>query len=736
MKAPSASFLSREQDRGKIILDLTIVLVICLLLTASSFIYSALKNRDDSRYLALASEQQLLSQRIAIDAIEAAQGNTESLARIQSFVERFETALETLRSGSDTENLPPLDANLQPSVEAVSASWDRTRDNLQVIIDGQSVAKSVNSLVDELNELVPQLLAQSDEVVTLLVQNEADREQLYVASRQLMLIQRVSQNLLRVTSGESGAATAADMFGRDAALYGRVLDGLLNGSRLLQIERVADAEIREALEQVATTFGEFSQDVGKVLALSPDLFSLREASAEVDGIAADLLDTTSVLLDKVEKSGRRLDILFWVGVTGGVALVVTLGIIGVLLWKDAQQRITTTTEQNSRNQRAILRLLDEITDLADGDLTAHATVTEDITGAIADSVNYAIDYLRDLVATINRTAVQVTQAATETQSTATRLAEASTLQAREIAAASGSVSDMAEAMNRISDSASQSASVALQSVEIASKGADAVRTNVRGMDNIREQIQETSKRIKRLGESSQEIGDIIGLINEIADRTNILALNAAIQASTAGEAGRGFAVVADEVQRLAERASDATKQVEALVKTIQADTSEAVTSMEQSTAGVVSGAGLAENAGESLAEIESVSQRLAELIQSMSSDARAQASVANNISNNMSVIRDITVQTADGTTRTASSIGELTKLSAGLRETVAGFKLPEEMMADAESARSAAADDAEPLVLNDPDDDEALDIGLADGDRGIPNRTAGGGKAPLSMASN
>jgi twitching motility protein PilJ len=734
MKSPSASFLFREQDRGKIILDLSIVLVLFLLIAAGSFIYSATEGREDARHQSLAAEQQLLSQRIAINAIEAAQGDPESLARIQSFIERFENSLATLRNGSEAEGLPRMDDALQPSVQIVVESWERARVNLQTIVDGQQVADSVNQLVSHLDDLVPQLLAQSDEVVTLLVQKEAPRDQVYVATRQLMLIQRVSNNLSRVVSGDASAATAADMFGRDAALYGRVLDGMLNGSKLLQIQRVRDAEVRERLQEVEATFKEFSQDVGKVLALSPDLFQLREATAEVDGIAADLLDATTVLLDKADKYSRRLTILFWVGVVFGVLVLATIVLIGWLLYRDAQHRIEDSNDQNSRNQRAILRLLDEITDLADGDLTAHATVTEDITGAIADSVNYAIDYLRDLVSTINRTAVQVTRAATDTQGTATRLADASSLQAREIASASGSVSDMAEAMNRMSETADQSAAVALQSVDIASKGAEAVRLNVQGMDNIREQIQETSKRIKRLGESSQEIGDIIGLINEIADRTNILALNAAIQASTAGEAGRGFAVVADEVQRLAERASDATKQVEALVKTIQADTSEAVASMEQSTAGVVSGAGLAENAGESLAEIETVSQKLAELIQNISGDARSQAMVANTIANNMGVIRDITIQTAEGTAKTASSIGNLTELSAELRETVAGFKLPEGMMG---SSNSFDDDDAG-LAISESgaeiDDDMII---IEDGDSTRNGRdSTGGGKPPLTVVSH
>ena len=351
-------------------------------------------------------------------------------------------------------------------------------------------------------------------------------------------------------------------------------------------------------------------------------------------------------------------------------------ILGFLSIRAARKREEQALENNRRNQRAILRLLDEMANLADGDLTVHATVTEEITGAIADSVNFTIDALRTLVTTINSTAAEVSSSANKTQKTANTLADASNKQAREIASASAAVTDMAESMESVTREAAESAEVALKSVEIAQKGADVVRKTIGSMESIREQIQETSKRIKRLGESSQEIGDIVGLITEIADQTNILALNAAIQASTAGDAGRGFAVVADEVQRLAERAGNATKQIEGLVNTIQADTNEAVKSMEISTSGVVSGAAMAEDAGEALKEIEDVSTELSKLIQGISDSARKQSEVANNVSLSMNVIQEITLQTSEGTEETSTSLNALNELSGELSRSVSGFKLP------------------------------------------------------------
>lgn len=339
------------------------------------------------------------------------------------------------------------------------------------------------------------------------------------------------------------------------------------------------------------------------------------------------------------------------------------------------ERARQIQEENERNQIAILRLLDELGDLADGDLTVNATVSEDFTGAIADSVNFAIDQLRQLVLVINSTADRVSQSSEETQMNAIELAEASEHQAQEIAGVSAAINEMTVSIDQVSNNAAESATVAQRSVAISYNGAEVVQRSIEGMNVIRDQIQETSKRIKRLGESSQEIGDIVGLINDIADQTNVLALNAAIQASMAGEAGRGFAVVADEVQRLAERSANATKQIETLVKTIQADTSEAVMSMESTTSEVVRGARLAKDAGEALEEVQTVSNTLADLIQNISNAAMQQAESAGHISHTMNIIQDITSQTSSGTMATARSIGELNEMAAALQESVTGFKI-------------------------------------------------------------
>nr|WP_238984769.1 methyl-accepting chemotaxis protein [Ectothiorhodospira haloalkaliphila] len=501
----------------------------------------------------------------------------------------------------------------------------------------------------------------------------AQSDRVYLAARIAMSSRDMERDLLLVEAGEGLPGSAQRL---EQGL--RRLEADINR---LQALALPDNDVAPAMtDQVSRIQGHLdslSPDLQALAGLSSSLARVSTTADQASAQAGDLLAAVGGFQEAVERHAAGLSKWVIAGYLLAALTVVTIGLLAYLFYQDAQRRLAVTTEQNRRNQRAILRLLDEMTNLAEGDLTVHATVTEDITGAIADSVNYAIDALRSLVTTINQTAMQVSTAAVKTQATALRLADASNHQAREIASASSGVTDMADSIEQVSRSAESSAEVAQKSVQIASKGALTVRKTIDGMDTIREQIQETSKRIKRLGESSQEIGDIVSLITDIADQTNILALNAAIQASSAGEAGRGFAVVADEVQRLAERSSNASKQIEALVKTIQADTKEAVISMEQSTSNVVGGAKLAFDAGDALAEIEGVSHQLADLIANISKAARQQSEVAQNISNTMNVIQEITMQTSDGTNETAVSIGNLANLASELRKSVSGFKLPE-----------------------------------------------------------
>ncbi|MCK5335074.1 MAG: type IV pili methyl-accepting chemotaxis transducer N-terminal domain-containing protein [Gammaproteobacteria bacterium] len=673
---------------SKLELGLLGVVVGTLIAAFALFFYAGSERAKVQKHLEIVANESLTSQRLSTQAIEAASGKVGSFKRLELLRNEFITNIKQLQQGDLELGVAPVPEAVINEFKSVETIWSSYQSDINVILDGLEPISKVSEYVVIINEFIPQLLAFSDEVVGILVRKNADPHQIYIASRQLMLTQRIENNLNLVLAGGEGATTAADRFGRDATLFGSVLEGMLKGFPGLNIKKVRDGEVRSKLREVAMLFTSVSDHVDAILELSPVLFEVKDASSRMELSSAALLAATQKLDLRLQAETEQLKYIDFAVIFFGIIALLAFLYFGWINVSNAKEREELALEQNRRNQRAILRLLDEMANLAEGDLTVHATVTEEITGAIADSVNYAIDALRSLVTTINVTAVQVSSSAEKTQSTAGRLADASSHQAREIASASAAITDMADSMDGVSGEASQSAEVARKSVDIAQQGATLVRNSITGMDSIREQIQETSKRIKRLGESSQEIGDIVGLITEIADQTNILALNAAIQASTAGDAGRGFAVVADEVQRLAERSSNATKQIEALVKTIQADTNEAVHSMEQSTSGVVSGGKMAEDAGEALTRIEDVSTELASLIQGISDSASQQATVATDVSNTMNVIQEITVQTSEGSAETSTSIGNLSDMANELRKSVAGFKLPD------------SGDQVETVILN------------------------------------
>ncbi|MGV5177644.1 chemotaxis chemoreceptor PilJ [Pseudomonas aeruginosa] len=678
MKKINAGNLFAGMRSSSVIAGLFIVLIVSIVLLFANFAYLNTQSNHDKQYIGHAGELRVLSQRIAKNATEAAAGKGEAFKLLKDARNDFEKRWNILVNGDESTSLPPSPEAVKPQMDVVQQDWDGLRKNADSILASEQTVLSLHQVASTLAETIPQLQVEYEEVVDILLENGAPADQVAVAQRQSLLAERILGSVNKVLAGDENSVQAADSFGRDASLFGRVLKGMQEGNAAMSISKVTNAEAVDRLNEIAELFEFVSGSVDEILETSPDLFQVREAANNIFSVSQTLLDKASQLADGFENLAGGRSINLFAGYALGALALASIILIGLVMVRETNRRLAETAEKNDRNQAAILRLLDEIADLADGDLTVAATVTEDFTGAIADSINYSIDQLRELVETINQTAVQVAAAAQETQSTAMHLAEASEHQAQEIAGASAAINEMAVSIDQVSANASESSAVAERSVAIANKGNEVVHNTITGMDNIREQIQDTSKRIKRLGESSQEIGDdIVSLINDIADQTNILALNAAIQASMAGDAGRGFAVVADEVQRLAERSSAATKQIEALVKTIQTDTNEAVISMEQTTSEVVRGARLAQDAGVALEEIEKVSKTLAALIQNISNAARQQASSAGHISNTMNVIQEITSQTSAGTTATARSIGNLAKMASEMRNSVSGFKLPE-----------------------------------------------------------
>lgn len=666
------------KERGGMINFWIFLLVIALLALIANAVLSAKYSAEESNARDLVADIRVLSQQIAKAGQDAASGSVDAFDELESTRVAVQKNLDALNKGSDDNPAYTGGKVVGVPLQRLTETWGPMSAAAQRILDSREMVLGLTGTAEQFANNVPLIQAEMDEVVRAMDSaSTATFAQLAMALRQITLADRMLRHVTQIRQGGIAATSAADRLSRDATLFSQVLDGLLNGSAEQNIRRVESPAARQSLARVASLYGEIEPNIDTILDASSQLFEVKNSADEITQSSADLLQGAGNLNQAfINMPASRPFPSVWIGIAAGIAAIIA--ILGLLftLYRDQVKRFRVTQELNQRNQEAILRLLDEMGSLAEGDLTVRATVTEDITGAIADSINFAVEALRSLVTTINETAVQVAAAAQETQATAMHLAEAAEHQAQQITSASAAINEIAVSIDEVSKNSAESADVAQRSVQIAAKGAEVVRQTIQGMDSIRDQIQETSKRIKRLGESSQEIGSIVELINDIAEQTNILALNAAIQAASAGEAGRGFAVVADEVQRLAERSANATKRIETLVQTIQADTNEAVSSMEQTTSEVVAGARLAEDAGLALGEIEKVSNDLADLIQNISEAARQQSAAATNISATMNVIQEITTQTSVGASQTAESIGNLAQLAADLRRSVADFKLP------------------------------------------------------------
>ncbi|MFZ0869275.1 MAG: methyl-accepting chemotaxis protein [Rhodanobacter sp.] len=660
---------------------LIVLLLIAIGLAAVDFFLLYLKNGEDRQAVTLTTQIQVLSQSTAKFALESAGGNADSFKELEGDRNSIESAVQRLNKGDPATGMQGYGDNNATSsgraVTALDSSWKQLDTDIGKILSNKAVVIDSGLRAGTLSQQMPLLNSSMEQVVNILQQRNGGADQMLGTSRQMLSADRIIRRVQEILQGGDTAQSAADGLSRDADLYGNVLKGLLVGNADSGVKPVADANAHKILTDMDASWSKLSDPVAKLVSAAGNIADVKQAANQAS------LDSQTVLLrasDLSEQIGRlplrRLFPNVWFGLIGAIGAVAFALLLVITLVTEQRRRFASSIELNHRNQDAIMRLLDEMGSLAEGDLTVKTTVSEDITGAIADSVNYAIDELRSLVTTINETSEQVSSSAQETQTTARHLADAAEQQAQQISSATSAINQIVSSMDTVSKDSAESADVAERSVKIASHGAEVVRETISGMDSIRDQIQETSKRIKRLGESSQEIGSIVELINDIAEQTNILALNAAIQAASAGEAGRGFAVVADEVQRLAERSTSATKRIETLVQTIQSDTNEAVNSMEQTTAEVVAGARKAEDAGSALGDIERVSHDLSALIQNISSAARQQSAAATDISHSMNAIQEITSQTSQGASQTADSIGTLAQLASDLRRSVAHFKLP------------------------------------------------------------
>ncbi|MFZ2990428.1 MAG: methyl-accepting chemotaxis protein [Ideonella sp.] len=640
-----------------------------------------------AKQLGATGQALMQSQRLAKSVSQALIGSPAAFPEVRESGEVLARNLRGLSAGN--EQLSAVPQSTQEALAPLLPLVDNAEKNATVVLSQQAVLTQVGQALRLINRQSSDLLEIAETVSSLKLQTNASPAELSAVGQLVMLTQRIGKSANEFLTLEGVSPEAVFLLGKDLNSFREIADGLLRGNPELRLPGTKDAQTREQLELLITQYEQTRAQASAILGNLQGLVSAREAQNAIVAESEPLRKGLELVQGNLESQGG-LTVGYIIALLLSAAAVLAGGVGFLRLYVRNQnlraqqaesQRLAAETQEreakrvNDANQAAILRLMNELQSVAEGDLTQQATVTEDITGAIADSVNYTVEELRSLVAQVQGTAARVTETTQQVENTSTELLAASTEQLREIRETGESVLQMASRINQVSAQAQQTADVARQSLDAATSGRKAVADTIGGMNTLREQIQETSKRIKRLGESSQEIGEITELISDITEQTNVLALNAAIQAASAGEAGRGFSVVAEEVQRLAERSADATRQIAALVKTIQTDTQDAVAAMEQSTQGVVQNAQLSDAAGTALSDIDRVTRQLSSLIEDISSEARSEADSANVVAANIQHIFAVTEQTGEGTRSTAQMVHDLSRTADELRQSVDRFKI-------------------------------------------------------------
>ena len=668
---------------------LSILLGLALVLLAAVTLVVLSQGDRVAQQMEATGNSLMQSQRLAKSVSQALVGGAQAFPDVADSSGVLAKSVRGLKAGDQQMSLVALSSDYQMELEKITPLVDRAEKHAATVMAQQKILTQVGAALRLINRQSSDLLEIAETVSSLKLQQNASSTEISATSQLVMLTQRIGKSSNEFLTVEGVNPEAVFLLGKDLNSFKEISQGLLDGSPELRLTASKDPQTREQLAALIKLFEETRMQAGAILGNLQGLVSAREAQVSIVSDSEPLRRNLEALQSKLSAhTGLGVGALAVLVGSALFALLCAAGLSYVQLLDSRKRQVAAEAQRvdaehqeqeakrvNDANQAAILRLMNELQTVAEGDLTQEATVTEDITGAIADSVNYTVEELRSLVGNVQNTAARVAQTTADVDTTSTELLAASNEQLHEIRETGRSVVEMASRINEVSVQAQESASVARQSLRAAEVGLQAVQNAIGGMNSIRDQIQETSKRIKRLGESSQEIGEITELISDITEQTNVLALNAAIQAASAGEAGRGFSVVAEEVQRLAERSADATRQIAALVKAIQTDTQDAVGAMERSTQGVVEGAKLSDNAGTALTEIDQVSRRLSELIEQISSSTSREANLANVVAENIQHIFAVTEQTGEGTRSTATQVRELSKMAEELRQSVARFKI-------------------------------------------------------------
>jgi twitching motility protein PilJ len=677
---------SSPAKQQRILAIMLAIVVLLLLLVAGSAI---LRAERLAQQVAATGQSLMQSQRLAKSISQALVGSPSAFVEVKDSADDLSRRVQGLTNGDDSLRLEAVGNQYDEEMNKINPLVTRAEASAKSVLAQRQILTQVGAALRDINQQSSTLLEMTETVASLKMQQNATLPEISAAGQLVMLTQRIGKSTNEFFTVEGVNPDAVFLLGKDLNTFQETTRGLLDGNAQQRFPGSKDPQTRQQLEAILKTYEQMRTQASAILGNLQGLVAAREAQASILTDSEPLRKSLGDLQEKLSARtglGAGTIVLLFVLSLAALALAGAIGFVQVREGREraavaererlaAEQASDEAGRVNNANQAAILRLMNELQTVAEGDLTQEATVTEDITGAIADSVNYTVEELRLLVGNVQNTATRVAQTTSQVESTSTELLAASTEQLREIRETGQSVLTMAERINGVSTQAQESATVARQSLQAASSGLQAVQNAIGGMNSIRDQIQETSKRIKRLGESSQEIGEITELISDITEQTNVLALNAAIQAASAGEAGRGFSVVAEEVQRLAERSADATRQISALVKAIQTDTQDAVGAMERSTQGVVEGAKLSDNAGTALSEIDRVSRRLADLIEQISQSASREADSANVVAANIQHIFAVTEQTGEGTRTTAQQVRELSQMAEELRRSVARFKI-------------------------------------------------------------